>query len=60
MTFKSAPIATGDAGRDLLDQVPPEVLGGVIFALLLVLLGGAFWFVRQHRAEIRAERRRRT
>ena len=57
MAFKSVPKANYDAGRDLLDQVPPEILGGALLALLLVAFGGAFWFVRRHKAEMRAELR---
>ena len=45
MAFKSVPKANYDAGKDIIDQVPPEVAGGVLLAVLAVFFAGTFWFV---------------
>ena len=41
--------------KDLIDQVPPNVLGGVIGAALLLLLGGSAWFLLKNRTAQQAE-----
>ncbi len=48
MAFKNVPKSNYDAGRDLLDQVPPALVGAGLGLILLILAIGTFWFVRRH------------
>lgn len=54
--FKAVPKPNYDTGKDLLDGVPPAVLGAAIAVVAVVLMVGLIWFLRRHRADIRAER----
>lgn len=49
MAFKGAPKRNYDAGNDLLDQVPPEMLGAALAAVLLVFFFGVYKFMRKPR-----------
>jgi len=54
MAFKKVPEPSYDAGYDLLDQVPPALIGAVLAVVLVVLAAGTFWFLRRHYSELRS------
>lgn len=45
MAFKSVSTKSYDAGKDIIDQVPPEVAGGILLAIIALFFGGTFWFM---------------
>ena len=50
MAFKSVAKGNYDAGNDMLDQIPPEVLGGALGAIVLVFFIGLVKFMRKSRS----------
>ena len=55
MAFKAVPKSNYDAGRDLLDQVPPAMVGAGLMVILLILAVGTFWFMKRHYAALRSD-----